>query len=415
MKAEIVAVGTEILLGHIVNTNAVYLSRELARLGIDLYYQTTVGDNPARLTGVLKEALSRSDIVFTMGGLGPTVDDITTSSICKATSRKLVFEKKIKNLIVGHYKKRGLKTVPKDALRQAYIPHGSRWFANKVGTAAGILIEQGKKIIIALPGPPRELIPIFEDNVVPYLKKKSLAGNWTIKTKRIKIVGLVEARVNRIVKDLLSIGPETTLGIYVHLGEVELKITSKAKNERIAAREIKKVEKKIRKRLGNHIYGTDDESLEYVVGKMLARRRKTLAIAESCTGGLIADRLTNISGSSRYFETGIIAYSNKAKVDLLAVPPDKIKKYGAVSKEVALLMAKGVRKLSKAGVSIGVTGIAGPKGTTKVKPVGLVYIAVVTDFLKMVKECRFTGNREEIKWQASTAALDLIRAACAHL
>jgi len=349
-----------------------------------------------------------------MGGLGPTVDDITAFSICKATSRELVFEKKIKNLIIGHYKKRGLKATPKDAIRQAYIPSGSRWFTNRVGTAAGILIEQGKKAIIALPGPPRELIPIFEDNVVPYLKKKSPAGNWTIKTKRIKVVGLVEARVNSIVKDLLSIGPETTLGIYVHLGEVELKINSKARNERIAGREIEKIEKKIRKRLGKYIYGTDDESLEFVIGKMLAGRRKTLAIAESATGGLIANRITNISGSSRYFKTGIIAYSNKAKEDLLAVPADKIKKYGAVSKEVALLMAKGMKGFSKANLSLGVTGIAGPKGRTKAKPAGLVYIAVVTGKKKAVKEYRFTGNREEIKQQASTAALDLIRTACAH-
>lgn len=415
MKAEIVAVGTEILLGGIVNTNAVYLSRRLAQLGIDLYYQTTVGDNPARLTGVLKDALSRSDIIFTIGGLGPTVDDITLSSICSATSRELVFDKRIENLIAQHFKRRGLKKTPKDAVRQAYVPGGARWFTNKVGTAPGILIEQEKKVLVALPGPPRELIPIFENNVVPYLKKKSFAGNWTIKTKRIKIVGLVEARVNRIVKDLLSIGPETTLGIYVHLGEVELKITAKAKGEKSADREIRKVEKEIRKRLGNYIYGTDDEALEYVVGKMLARKRQTLAIAESATGGLIANRITNISGSSRYFKTGIIAYSNKAKTDLLKVPPDKIKKYGAVSKEVALLMAKGIKKLSQAEVAIGVTGIAGPTGATGKKPVGLVYIAVVTDKKKTVKKYRFIGNREEIKLQASSTALDLLRAACAHL
>ncbi len=442
MKAEIIAVGTEILLGHIVNTNAVYLSKKLARLGIDLYYRTTVGDNPVRLAGVLKEALLRSDIVFTMGGLGPTVDDITLSSICSATSGELIFDKKIKNLVMRHFRKRGLKKTPKDALRQAYVPHGARWFENKVGTAPGILIERGKKILVALPGPPRELIPIFENNVVPYLEKMGIAGNGTIKTRRIKIVGLVEAEVNRIVKDLLVIGPGTTLGIYVHLGEVELKITSKAKNEKTAADEIKKVEGKIRKRLGNHIYGTDNESLEFVVGKMLAGKRKTIAVAESATGGLIANRITNISGSSRYFKTGIIAYSNKTKTDLLKVPANEIEKYGAVSKEVALLMAKGLKKLSQTDVAIGVTGIAGPTGATegspeqsrgategssehhnrkyrpqgasKKKPVGLIYIAAVTGSLKMIKECHFTGNREEIKLQASTAALDLARAACAR-
>jgi len=415
MKAEIIAIGTELLLGHIVNTNAVYLSRKLARLGIGLYYRTTVGDNPARLTGALEEALSRCDIVFTIGGLGPTVDDITLSSICEATSGELVFDKKIKALIARHYRKRGLKKTPKDAARQAYVPRGARWFANKVGTAPGILIKRGRKILVALPGPPRELIPMFENNIIPCLKKMGFTRGGIIKTRRIKIVGLVEAEVNRMVKDLLSIGPATTLGIYVHLGEVELKITSKAKNEKAAAREIKKVEKKIRRRLGNHIYGADEESLESVVGKMLSGKRKTLATAESATGGLVADRITNISGSSRYFKTGIIAYSNKTKTDLLGVPADKIKRYGAVSKEVALLMAEGIKELSRSDVALGLSGIAGPAGGTKKKPVGLVYIAVVTGALKMVKKCRFTGNREEIKWQASTAALDLMRAACARL
>lgn len=409
MRAEIISVGTELLLGHIVNTNAAYLSKKLALLGIDLYYQTTIGDNPARLASQLKQAFSRSDIVFTTGGLGPTVDDITLSSICSATFKELVFNKKIEKCIARHFRKRGLKKMPKDAARQAYIPSGARWFENNVGTAPGILIEHGEKIIFALPGPPRELIPIFKKNVIPYLKKKGLAGKWIIKTKTIKTVGLVEAEVNKIVKDLLSVGPATTLGIYVHLGEVDLKITSKAKDGKTAEREIKKLEKKIRKRLGKYIYGVDSESLEYVVGKMLAKNRKTLAIAESCTGGLIANRITNVSGSSKYFKMGIVAYSNEAKVNLLGVSKDKIKKYGAVSKQVALDMAKGVKRLSKADVGLGITGIAGPKGATRKKPIGLVYIAVAGDKIKTVKKCLFIGSREEIKLQASIAALNLIR------
>ena len=414
MRAEVISVGTEILLGHIVNTNAAYISKKLASLGVDLYYHTTIGDNPARLNSALGKALSRSDIVFTTGGLGPTVDDITMYSIGSTVSRPLILNKKIEHLIKAHYKKRGLKETPEDARRQAYIPRGARWFENTVGTAPGTLIEHGKKVIIALPGPPRELIPIFEKNIIPYLKKKGLAGKNIIKTRVIKIVGLVEAEVNRIVKDLLSIGPGTTLGIYAHLGEIDLKITSKGKSEKAVNREILKIEKKIRKRLGNHIYGTDHQTLESVVGKMFASEG-TLAIAESCTGGLIANRITDISGSSKYFKMGIVAYSNKTKTDLLDVPGDKIKKYGAVSKEIALLMAKGMKKLSKASLALGVTGIAGPTGGTPKKPVGLVYIAAVTDKINMVKKCRFTGSREEIKQQASTAALDFIRATCGHL
>jgi len=409
MKAEIVSIGTEILLGHIVNTNAVYLSKKLAQLGINLYYETTVGDNPERLTGVLKKALLRSDIVFTMGGLGPTVDDVTLAAICKALARRPVLNERIKRLIVRHYRKRGLKKTPEDALRQALIPRGSYWFTNKVGTAPGILLKRGKKMLIALPGPPRELIPIFENSVIPFLTKRKLAGKHTIRTRRIKITSLTEAEVNRTVKDLLSIGPETTLGVYVHLGEVELKITAKAKNAKIARRQIQKIEREIRKRLGGHIYGTDGESLESVVGKMLAEKRKTLAVAESASGGLIASRITNVSGSSRYFKMGIVAYSNKAKTKLLGVSDGKIKKYGAVSKEVALSMAEGIKKLFRTDTAIGTTGIAGPTGTAGKKPVGLVYIAAVTDAFKMVKEYHFTGNREEIKWQAAGAALDLLR------
>ena len=220
---------------------------------------------------------------------------------------------------------------------------------------------------------------------------------------------MVEAAVNEVVKDLLSMGSQTTLGIYVHLGEVHLKITTKAKNEKYADRQIQKVEKEIRKRLGNYIYGTDDETLERAVGKLLLNRKKTLAVAESCTGGLIADRITNVSGSSNYFKMGVVAYSNPVKVNLLGVSGYIIKKYGAVSKEAAVAMSEGIRKLSKADIAIGVTGIAGPTGGSKKKPVGLVYIALSNNNGTMVKKCSFTGTRTEIKWQTSTTALDLVR------
>lgn len=425
MRAEIISVGTEILLGHIINTNAAYLSRKLAELGIDQYYRQTVGDNPARLQEALLKALSRSDIVFTIGGLGPTVDDITACSIGSTTSRALIFDKKIEKYIKEYFKRREIRRIPKDAVRQANIPRGARWFKNRVGTAPAILINHGKKIIVALPGPPRELIPIVEKNIIPYFVRKGLAGKSTIKTKTIKVAGLApldtdrkqacltglaEVDVNRIVKDLLSIGPLTTLGIYAHLGEVSLKITSKAKSKSGALREIKKVEAKLRKRLGNFIYGVDDETLEFVVGKTLLKKKKTLAIAESCTGGLIANRITDVSKSSKYFKMGIVAYSNKAKIDLLGVGKDALQKYGAVSKEVALLMAEGIRNKAGADFAVGVTGIAGPTGRTKKKPVGLVYIALISNKMKIVKKCLFVGNRTEIKLQASIMALNLMRA-----
>ena len=409
MQAEIISVGTELLLGHIVNTNAVYISKKLAQLGINLYRQTTVGDNLERLISTIKEALSRSDMVFTIGGLGPTVDDITLQAVCKASGKKLIHCKALERSIGRHFQKRDIKKTPEEAARQAYVPNNSIWYENKVGTAPAVLINREKKLIIALPGPPRELIPLFEKNIVSYLKKKGMAGRWLIKTKTLKIVGLAEAQINNIVKDLLGLGPDTTLGIYVHLCEVSLKITSRAKSERAAMLEIKKVENVIRFRLGNHVYGSDSDTLETVVGKFFAKNKKTLAIAESCTGGLIANRITNVSGSSVYFKLGIVAYSNEAKVKLLNVSKKSIQKYGAVSKEIAIHMAEGIKKVSKSDIALGVTGIAGPRGESKKKPIGLVCIAVVSKKIKIVKEYRFHGNREEIKLQSSIMALNMIR------
>lgn len=411
MRAEIISTGTEILLGHITNTNSSYLSAKLASLGIDVYYHTAVGDNPGRIVSSVKKAFLRSDIVITTGGLGPTVDDSTLSSLCKAVSKKPVFNKKIAKHIKQYFERRGFNGMPDDALRQAYVPKGAFWFENRVGTAPAILLRRGKKLLIALPGPPRELKPLFENAIIPYLGKNGFAGKWTIKTKTLKVAGLVEAEVNTIVKDLLSMRPQTTLGIYTRLGEVDLKITAKAKNEKAADKNIKKVEKEIRNRLGNYVYGVDEQALEDIVGKILTRNKMTLALAESCTGGLVANRITSVSGSSFYFKEGIIAYSNKAKTELLGISAKKLKKYGAVSKEIAREMAKAVRKLAKTDISVGITGIAGPTGATRKKPIGLVYIALYDDKINIVKECRFEGNRQEIKHQASTVSLDLIRTA----
>jgi len=410
MHSEIISIGTEILLGHIVNTNTNYLSKKLASLGIDVYYHTTVGDNPTRLISAIKKALSRSDIVFTTGGLGPTVDDITLLSISKATGKTLMHSKGIEKYMKKYFKSRGIKSFPHEATRQALIPRGSKWFENKVGTAPSFLIEQGRKLLVALPGPPRELIPLFENNITPFLKRKGYAGRHIIKTKTLKVTGIPEVTVNKIVKDLLSGGPETTLGIYVHLGEVDLKITSKTKSIKKIKTNIQILEKEIRQRLGRYIYGEDSDTLESVVGKLLLKKKKTLSTAESCTGGLIASRITDVSCSSKYFKTGVVAYSNKAKVKLLGVSNKKIKKYGVVSKEVAINMAEGIKKISKSDIALGVTGIAGPKGSTKKKSIGLVYIALVTDKTQLVKECRLPGSRKDIKLLTSTKALDLLRA-----
>lgn len=407
MKAEIIAIGTEILLGQILNTNQRYLSQKLAELGIDVYYQITVGDNPERLIQALRQGLARSDIVITTGGLGPTVDDITLKSIARTLTRRLVLDKKILQRIKTYFGKQCIK-MPIENVRQAHIPEGSITLKNDVGTAPGLILEEDGKILIALPGPSRELNPMFERDVIPYLKKKT-KSEWIIKTRTIKITGLSESEVNHRVKDILKSPPPVTVGIFAHPALIELKITAKAKNEKQAKAFINKVDKKITSRLKDYIFGRDTQTLEEIVGKLLRRTRKTLAIAESCTGGLISNRITNIPGSSKYFKTTIVAYSNKAKVTLLNVPSETLKKHGAVSSQVATQMAKNVRQIAGTTFGLGVTGITGPTGGTKSKPIGLVYIALATPKQTISREFHFTGDREIIKFKTSQAALDLLR------
>lgn len=407
MNAEIISCGTELLLGHNIDTNAAYISKVLSHIGIDVYRHVTVGDNKERLASCIKEALSRSDIVIITGGLGPTVDDITMGTLAHVTKRDLVFKKDILKYIKDHFKKRAFK-LPKDAIKQALVPRGADWIKNDVGTAPGLVIKHEKKYLVALPGPPRELNPMLEDAVIPYLKKLQ-TKEWIIKSRSLKLIGLPEAKVNEKVKDLLQLSGHTTLGIYAHVGEVELRITTKAHREKRADANIKRFEGKLRRRFKDFIYGADDETPQGAVGNILTKRKKRLATAESCTGGYLSNLITNVPGSSKYFIMGVIAYSNDIKKNWLNVKEELLKKYGAVSKEVAKSMADNVREIAKADIGLGLTGIAGPTGQTKTKPIGLVYIAISTKSKKIAKEFRFTGSREEIKLQSSQQALNLLR------
>jgi len=373
MKAEIICVGTEILLGQILNTNQQWLSQKIAECGICVYYQSTVGDNPKRLAEAVTLGLLRSDIVITSGGLGPTVDDITLSSI------------------------------------SSLFPQGfARTFENYVGTAPGYLFEDAQKIVIALPGPPRELNPMFENKVMPFLKRR-FKTSGVIRTRTLKVVGLPESKVDIKVRSLLKNPPPLTVGIYSKPSLVELKITAQARNERLAGRMIDKADRKISSLLGGHIFGRDEETLEEVVGRKLTAARKTVAVAESCTGGLISGRFTDIPGSSVYFKGAIIAYSNEIKTSVLGVKSSTIKKFGAVSRQTAGEMAAGVMRLTGASFGLSVTGIAGPSGSTKDKPIGLVYISLAGPRGSACREFRFRGDRNAIRSKASQAALDLIR------
>ncbi len=407
MKAEIVAIGTELLLGHILNSNTAYISRQLAGLGIDVFYHTTVGDNKARLKKTVQTALKRSDIVFTIGGLGPTEDDITVRTISEATHIKLEYRQSISKKIDLHFKKHKIKT-PRINYRQAYIPKTAKVLENAVGTAPGLIIKVKEKTLISLPGPPRELMPMFEKSVAGYLKKNFPSGH-IILSRLIKTTGLPESSVCPKVEDLLKMGSDTTLGIYAHLGQVDLKITAKAKNKLTAKKAILPIEKIIRRHLGSIVFGADSETLESVVGGLILKHKKTLSVAESCTGGLIANRITSVPGSSKYFSLGITAYSNQAKKTLLNVPGEVIDKNGAVSRKTAIAMAKGIKDLTQTHMAIGITGIAGPTGGSKKKPIGTVFIALVTDNKTSCQEFHFLGPREDVKFQASQAALNLIR------
>ncbi len=406
MNAEIICIGTELLLGHIVNTNASFIAARLAEAGIDHYFQVTVGDNPKRLSDTIRNALKRSNVIITTGGLGPTVDDITAHTIAGALNMRLVLDRSAISGMNEFFKRLNHK-IPKTSLRQALVPEGARCLNNPLGTAPGIVIESGEKIIIALPGPPREMQPMMENHVIPYLKKK-FCGK-IIKSRSIKLIGIAEAAVNDKVKDLLELSGPVQVGIYAKQREVELKIMAKAENEKLTDLEIAKIEKQIRKRLGEYVYGADKETLEQIVGDRLIKKNKTIATAESCTGGLAANLLTNVSGSSSYFKEGLITYSNESKVKYLGVPPKLIKDHGAVSPEVAKRMAKGIREKAGTDIGLGITGIAGPTGATKSKPVGLVYIALATKNKLICKQFNFLGSRIEIKYQAAMAALDLLR------
>ncbi|MFH1868525.1 MAG: nicotinamide-nucleotide amidohydrolase family protein, partial [Candidatus Omnitrophota bacterium] len=285
-------------------------------------------------------------------------------------------------------------------------PKGSMWLKNNIGTAPGLIIEASGKYLIALPGPPREMIPMFEHDLIPYIKKISPAKS-VILTRTLKTTGLAESQLHPKIKEFLQLAGDITVGIYAHPSQIDLKITTKAKNRSLAREKIGSVEKRIRKRLGGLIYGADDETLEGVAANLL--KNKTLAIAESCTGGLLSDRLTDIPGISKNLIFSLVAYSNKSKVELLDIPEAMLKKHGAVSAAVARAMAVNVRNLSNTDIGIGITGIAGPGGATNKKPVGLVHIALSAGKKTIHKECHFVGERKIIKFRATQAALDMLR------
>lgn len=406
MVVELISVGTELLLGNIVNTNTQYLAEKCALLGLSMYHQVTVGDNRERLSETIETALKRSDIVILTGGLGPTEDDLTKEVCASVMGFELEEDSHTKERIKKYFKNNIYKEIPDNNWKQAIIPRGAVVLDNDNGTAPGLILEKDEKAAILLPGPPGELKPLFERAVVPYLKKLQPE---VIRSQMLKICGHGESQVEDKLLDLIDKQTNPTIATYAKTAEVHLRVTAKADSEEEAKRILKPVVKEIKNRFGDDIYTTkEEETLEMAVVRLLTKHELTVATAESCTGGLIAGRLVNVPGASGVFREGFITYSNKAKRKILDVSKSTLKKYGAVSEQTAKEMATGGVFATDADVCIAVTGIAGPDSEGE-KPVGLVYIACYMKDKVKVEEYHFKGNREKIREQSVVKALDLLR------
>lgn len=405
MKAEIIAVGTEILLGDIVNTNAQYLAKELALLGIDVYYQSSVGDNKERLLKAFKDGLDRSDIIITTGGLGPTNDDITKEVACEVLNQTLELHKSSLEKIEEFFKKLGIEMTENNK-KQAYFPKNAIVLDNKNGTAPGAILRENEKYIIILPGPPKEMKPMFENEAKPYIN--SITNN-TLISKTLKLFGIGESLLDTKISDIINEQDNPTVAPYISDMELRLRITAKSDSESKAHNIIEPVVEKIKSRVGEFIYAEDNVSIETVVSKMLVEKNLTISTAESCTGGLVSSTLINYPGISSVFMEGCVTYSNESKVSRLGVNPITLKVHGAVSEEIAKEMAEGIAKNLGTNVAISTTGIAGPDGGSYDKPVGLVYIGIYINGKTTVNKYIFNGNRQEIRFRATKNALNDLR------
>lgn len=405
MKAEIITVGTEILLGDILNTNCRYLSRELAAMGIEMYYQITVGDNEARLLSTLEESLNRSDIVICTGGLGPTEDDITKEVCAKYFGYDLVLHKPSLDAMMERFKR--MNRIPtKNNEKQAYFPKEAYILKNDNGTAPGCIMEKNGKMIVVLPGPPREMEPMFENYVKPYLSKFT---DEVIESEVLRIIGVGESKVENDILDIIDTQTNPTIATYAKGYECTLRITAKAKTVEEARALIKPMSDEMKRRFGQSLYATGETSIEEVVAKYLVDNDLKIAVAESCTGGLVSASLINYPGISSVFMEGCVTYSNEAKMKSLGVKQETLDVYGAVSSQCAEEMAAGVARRYNTNIGIATTGIAGPDGGTDEKPVGLVYFGIYINGKVISKKYIFNGNRQGIRVRAANTILNDLR------
>jgi nicotinamide-nucleotide amidase len=406
MNAEIIAVGSELLTPDRIDTNSLFLTAALNRLGIEVTRKSVVGDDPSQLRDAFGGALERSDVIVSSGGLGPTEDDLTRETVAELLDRRLIRDEKILEGIRERFR-RYKRPMPETNSRQAMVPEGAEILPNPRGTAPGLWLEPRGRIVILLPGPPGELEPMFEREVIPRLAKRS--PGLRLYTRELRIAGLPESDVEERVSGIYRQYPDVRITILAVSTEIQLHPRLWSDDEREANRVLAEMSERFALALGENLFSTRGQTLEEVVAESLQRQTATIAVAESCTGGMLAARLTNVPGSSTYFLGGIVCYSNEMKASMVDVPQETIEKYGAVSSEVALALADGVRRRTDATIGVGITGIAGPAGGTAEKPVGLVHVAISDRAGSRDKPFQFAGDRQRIRLNATQAALDSVR------
>jgi nicotinamide-nucleotide amidase len=407
LKSEIISVGTELLLGEIVDTNAAYISQRMAELGLDVHHRQTLGDNHQRLTTAIQTALSRAEVVILIGGLGPTEDDLTREAISAATGRPLVRVPESELRLREFFAARN-RAVAESNLKQCEVPTGGRHLENTCGTAPGVFLEHEGKLIFALPGPPPEFKAMTQRSVLPLLRDR-LGPAHVLYSRSLLLTEIGESQVADMLGDLIAAQTDPTIAMYASPALVRVRLATKAASQAEAERKFAPLETRIREILGPHVLGADEETMPVVVGRLLRERGAMLAVAESCTGGLIASRLTDVPGASGYFVTGVVAYANETKQRLLGVSEETLRTHGAVSEPCVREMAAGVRTINGATYGLATTGIAGPAGGTPDKPVGLVFVAVADDQGTVVIEQTWPSTREQFKARVSELALGLLR------
>lgn len=406
IKTEIIAIGNELISGDVVDTNSSYIAKNLISLGIETSFHTSVGDCPFDIKKALECALVRSDLIFLTGGLGPTDDDMTAQIVADFFGKKFVYNEQIWQNIKSTLEKMG-KNIDIYNQKQAYIPENSKYFLNYSGTAPCILIEENNKKIFLLPGVPSEVKFFFKQNIKEYVQNLS---KISIKTKKIKLSGIAEAKVNEIIKDIVE-KSATTIAFLPQSSELIVKITAKAENAELASDILKRAEKEIVSRLKDFIFGYDEDSIEVILRNIFTKMNKTVSIAESCTGGLISKLLTDVSGSSEYISLNVITYSDEAKNKMLGVKSETLEKFGAVSEQTVKEMALGIKNISQSDYGLAITGIAGPAGGSKEKPVGLIYIGISNGSKTITEKINFAEllPRPEIRLRSAKKALHLLK------